>query len=93
MRKYEMNDGYVYVGTAREISSLYKKFEKRELATPEFCNFPKFNMGKVYGLLVDNYDEFEHEFIDPRMRVVTLETVVDLLASGELYYESEEVKA
>lgn len=78
MRKYEMNDGHVYVGTVKEIDYL---LTNKKLTIPNFNNVHKFE--KVCGLRVNNNDE---------SHVITLETVLDLLASGVLYYESEEVK-
>lgn len=81
MRKYEMNSGCVYVGTVKEIECLLTN-KKLTLTIPNFNIFHK----KVCGLRVNNginNDEFH---------VITLEAVLDLLSSGALYHESEEVK-
>ena len=53
MKAIATETGYLFIGTAREICSLYKNFMRREIAIPAFCNFPKFNMSKYYGLSVD----------------------------------------
>ena len=69
MKRIEMEERIMYIGTAREICSLYKNFEKREIADPSFCNFPKFNMEKYYGLSVNFYD-INGDEIYPKMQVV-----------------------
>ena len=81
MRKYEMNDGHVYVGTVKEIDYL---LTNKKLTIPNFNIVHKFE--KVCGLRVNNVNN------NDEFHVITLETVLDLLASGVLYYESEEVK-
>ena len=63
-------DGILYIGTAREICSLYKNFAEREIWTPSHCERPKFNMSRNYGIHVGE---------DEIMRVVSASTVLALL--------------
>lgn len=79
MKNIETNTGCLFIGTAREICSLYKNFEKREIAMPTFCDFPKFNMSKFYGLSVDTYDEWNEREISPRMMVVAGDTALAMI--------------
>ena len=71
MKKYNIENGILYVGTARQICSLYKNFLSREIVMPSHCDFPKFNMGRMYGLLID--------FEDDVMYVASSDTVVRIL--------------
>ena len=71
MKKIKTEDGCLYIGTAREICSLYKNFTDREIAWPIFSTFPKFNMEKYYGLSIDDYDEDGLLFDIPEMQVVS----------------------
>lgn len=83
MRKFEVFDTCtLFVGTAQEIKVLYKKINKREIAIPVFCDFPKFSESKkTYGLLVDWEDE---NFSMPSMQVVNGDFIADLVADGEI---------
>lgn len=74
MKKINTKNGCLYIGTAREICSLYKNFADREIAWPIFSTFPKFNMEKYYGLSIHDYDEDGLLFDIPSMQVVSSET-------------------
>lgn len=54
----ENENGYIVIGTAREIRSLYKRmrnsWEIQLVST--FQNTPKFNNFKMYGILVDKQE-------------------------------------
>lgn len=77
MKKIITEDGCLYLGTAREICSLYKNFEKREIAWPIFSTFPKFNMGKYYGLYIRDYDCINERWLSiPEMQVVAGDTAL-----------------
>ncbi len=86
MKKYSYNDyedgtiNYYYVGTAREVVSLYKNFLNREIAAPEFCDYPKFNMDKSYALAITDVSSDEI----PTMMVITSDTFVSLLLDYEM---------
>lgn len=67
-----------YIGTAREICSLYKNFSRREIAMPAFCDFPKFNMENHYALHLS----YEHGDI-PTMYVNTSDTALALISECE----------
>lgn len=71
---------YYYAGTAREVASLYKNFLNREIAAPEFCDYPKFNMDKNYALAVTDVSSDEI----PTMMVITSDTFVSLLLDYEM---------
>lgn len=77
MKIINVEDGKLYLGTAREICSLYKNFEKREIAWPVFSNFPKFNMERYYGLFIRDYDCINECWLHiPKMVVVTGDTAL-----------------
>lgn len=65
------DEDVLYIGTAREICSLYKNFAEREIWTPSHCERPKFNMSRNYGIHVGYEDE--------TMYVVSASTVLALL--------------
>ncbi len=71
---------YYIVGSAREIASLYKNFLKREIADPEFCDYPKFNMDRDYALEI-NFKDIYHT---PSMRVITSSTFESILLDYQL---------
>lgn len=79
MKNIETKTGSLFIGTAREICSLYKNFMRREIAMPTFCDFPKFNMSKFYGLSVDTYDEWNEREIEPKMQVVAGDTALAII--------------
>lgn len=79
MKAITTETGYLFIGTAREICSLYKNFMRREIAIPAFCNFPKFNMSKYYGLSVDIYDEWNEMEIAPKMQIVAGDTALAII--------------
>lgn len=89
MKKFESIENNIissyYVGTAREVASLYKDFLSREIATPEFCSYPKFDMDKNYVLDTTNVSSDEL----PTMKVITSDTFVSLLLSDEEMKEVE----
>lgn len=63
----------LYIGTAREIRSLYKNIEKRDIAIPVFSEDPKFNELKNYGLYI-NYN-----FSDPTIMVWSASHILGVL--------------
>lgn len=79
MKNITTDTGSIYIGTAREICSLYKNFAKREIAMPIFSDFPKFNMGKFYGLCVDTYDSWNEREINPIMQVIAGDTALAII--------------
>ena len=60
----------IYVGTAREIRSLYKNLVKRKIAYPIFTDFPVFNPYKMYGLEIGENGD---------MMVINSDTILTLL--------------
>ena len=79
MKKIETKTGNLFIGTAREICSIYKNFREREIAMPIFSDFPKFNMGKIYGLSVETYDEYTENCIFPQMSVIAGDTALAMI--------------
>jgi len=59
MKRFDFLDNtHMYVGEAEEIKPLYKSMEKgfnsdKTNYSPMYCNSPKFNPYKMYGLMVD----------------------------------------
>ena len=83
MKRFEIFETCtLFVGTAQEVKTLYKKLSKWEIAIPVFCDFPKFSKFKrTYGLLVDWEDE---QFSIPSMQVVNGDFIADIVADGEI---------
>ena len=79
MKQYNLKEGKLFTGTAREILSLYRNYRERELADFVFANYPKMNMSKNYGLLITDFDEIEERAVEPYMTVLNASTVLELL--------------
>lgn len=81
MKIWKNENMTMVTGDAKEISRLCRNLEKRENIFPEFCNTPRFNMEKRYGILITYYDEFmEASFADqPRMCVLSADTALYML--------------
>lgn len=79
LNRGELEAGHLYIGTAREISRLYRNFNRREIATPAFCEPPKFNMGKYYGLAVWECDLDGRYLSIPEMNVVAGDTALAMI--------------
>ena len=81
MKKVNIVSGVMYVGDAMEVQRAYRHLEKRENIFPEFCEAPKFNRQKKYGLVLTFYDEFQDKcYIDePRMSVVNADTALEMI--------------
>ncbi len=76
MKKIETETGYMYLGTAREICSLFRNLEKRYLAASIYSDDPKFNMNKFYALELD----YENLFADyPQMTVISGDTALAII--------------
>ena len=71
---------FLYLGTAREICSLYNNLKKRDIAHSTFSNKPKFNMFKCYGLMIECYDVYTEEYFQtPQMEVWKSDSCLSLL--------------
>lgn len=80
MKEINTEEGKLYLGTAREICSLYKNFDKREIAWPIFSTFPKFNMEKYYGLCICDYDCRNERWLSiPEIQVVSGDTALAMI--------------
>lgn len=81
MKKFELkNDNTLFLGSAREINSLFRNLEKREIALSVFSSYPRFNPNYNYGLIVRNYDEYQEEYLlVPEMSVINANMAVDIL--------------
>ena len=77
MKLYFNNDGELVIGTAREIKSLWKNLVKKTNFCPVFCEEPKFNMDKMYGIYINdtNYGEFTNGMV-----VVNSDTCLEIIA-------------
>lgn len=81
MKIWKNDTSTMVTGDAKEISRLYRNLERRENIFPEYCNTPKFNFGKSYGLLLTYYDEFKDESFEyqPRLCVLSADTALYML--------------
>ena len=79
MKQYNLKEGKLFTGTAREILSLYRNYRERELADYVFTSYPKMNMSRNYGLLITDFDEIEERAVEPYMTVLNASTVLELL--------------
>lgn len=79
MFEEDMPVGFLYIGTAREICSLYKNLDRREIAATSFCEPPKFNMERYYGLSVRESDVDGRWFSVPKMNVVAGDTALAMI--------------
>lgn len=73
------NKGTIYIGTAYEISRLYRHFKKRSIAYNAFCGDPAYNFMKYYGLVVDKFDLEGRELEDWTMHVVAGDTALAMI--------------
>lgn len=81
MKRVEIENGNVlFIGTAREISLAYNKLAKNQDAQPVFVDAPKFNKDKMYGLSLDYCDLDGRVYDVPRMKVVSSDMVVRMIA-------------
>lgn len=70
----------LYVGTAREIKSLYNNLIKKDLGYSVFVYEPRFNMSRMYGLYLTYYDEYTECLNDvPEISILSADTVCELL--------------
>lgn len=76
MFEEDMPVGFLYIGTAREISRLYRNLK---IATPAFCEPPKFNLGKYYGLVVRERDLGGRDMSIPEKHVVAGDTALAMI--------------
>lgn len=53
--------------------------QKGNLQCLFFSDFPKFNMGKFYGLCVTTYDSLNEREIDPVMQVISGDTALAII--------------
>lgn len=76
----KLDGNKLYIGTAREIRSLYKNMVKRDIAFPVFSENPKFNGMKNYGLYINYNDD---NFSDPTIVIWSASYILTVLF--ELY--------
>ena len=80
MKRIEIeNNGTLFIGTAYEISRLYRHFKKRNIAHGAFCDEPAFNSMKYYGLAIDKFDLDGRELEDWTMCVVSGDTALAMI--------------
>lgn len=84
MKKITTETGYLYIGSARQMLSLYKALDKRELAYPIFSDYPKVNKDKVYGIAVDTIDYSTGEMINPEMCIVSADVILRTLFGNDI---------
>ena len=84
MKKYLVdNREEMYVGDVGEISALYKSIRRaaekgKTEISPMFCEFPRFNPDRLYGLSISN-GEFS---LYPWMCIISSDSVLRLIVNG-----------
>lgn len=59
MKKFTVEDyGELYIGTAREIRSLYKKLSEKTTMYPVFVDAPILKDDRMYGIHVDEEGQY-----------------------------------
>lgn len=85
MKKVKVNsvieDKEMYIGSGREIKSLYKNLEKHFVAFSMFEDEPKFNIFRNYGLMISN-DEQVGGY--PTITIINSSDIVEMLLDGVL---------
>ena len=76
-----IEDKEMYIGSGREIKSLYKNLEKRFVAFSMFEDEPKFNIFRNYGLMISN-DEQVGGY--PTITIINSSDIVEMLLDGVL---------
>jgi hypothetical protein len=80
MKIFKTSTGKLYIGTAREICSLYKNLSRRKIAEYIYNGTPRFNMSNFYGLCVDDYDTYTEMYYNPpKMTPVTADTALAVI--------------
>lgn len=78
-RTFDCGDSRVFVGSAQDISALYKSMRRAAVYFPLYVDFPRLVPGRVYGLDLD----LEHGYYT----VMNSNTILDLMLSGDLGVE------
>lgn len=80
MKKVKVNsiieDKEMYIGSGREIKSLYKNLEKHFVAFSMFEDEPKFNIFRNYGLMISR-DEQVGGY--PTITIINSSDIVEML--------------
>lgn len=78
------NSFYAFVGKATDIKALYRTLTKN-VNSPimgRYCNFPKFNEHKIYGVLID-IDNASDTY--NRASIVSADYIMSMILSGDAY--------
>ena len=85
MKKVKVNsaieDKEIYIGSGREIKSIYKNLEKHFVAFSIFEESPKFNIFRNYGLMI-SHDEQIGGY--PTITIINSSDIVEMLLDGVL---------
>lgn len=85
MNKVKVNpvigDKEMYIGSGREIKSLYKNLEKHFVAFSIFEESPKFNIFRNYGLIISNDEQIGGY---PTITIINSSDIVEMLLDGVL---------
>ena len=76
-----IEDKEMYIGSGREIKSLYKNLEKHFVAFSMFEDEPKFNIFRNYGLMI-SHDEQVGGY--PTITIINSSDIVEMLLDGVL---------
>lgn len=78
------NSFYVFVGKATDIKALYRTLTKN-VNSPimgRYCDFPKFNEHKIYGVLIDIINASDTY---NRASIVSADYIMSMILSGDAY--------
>ena len=87
-KEYYMEDNgnsfYAFVGKATDIKALYRTLTKN-VNSPimgRYCDFPKFNEHKIYGVLIDIINASDTY---NRASIVSADYIMSMILSGDAY--------
>lgn len=78
------NSFYAFVGKATDIKALYRTLTKN-VNSPimgRYCDFPKFNEHKIYGVLIDIINASDTY---NRASIVSADYIMSMILSGDAY--------
>ena len=78
------NSFYAFVGKATDIKALYRTLTKN-INSPimgRYCDFPKFNEHKIYGVLIDIINASDTY---NRASIVSADYIMSMILSGDAY--------
>ena len=72
MKKQNVKDGELYIGTSREITSLYRNLKERDIYNRPHEGYLKMNALEKYGLLVRKHNTEKTVYVISECSVGTI---------------------